>query len=358
MKGSKKRWRFPQKKRNSFANLTNPGSSEKTSKFTQPSSSSSSSSSSIPSAFNGDAQTPKEPQLKKLNCTRKVAEIKAGNHGGHFRKKTHATTCAESEKEITADQEETAETADNKADNKADNEADNEADNDETADKEEKEKTADKKEKEEKAVPVHQAPTSAPTSTPTSTPTSAPASTPTPESKDSVTGGVCKVLSNLQKILNEHFVDECVLIPGCPQPESARKNCAKDRMKQLQIPSISIQDYLGRILKYLYVPCHEKLAFVATIMIYVDRYMVKNEYSRICLASLHMSLFVAAMVAYKFVFDTPQFKLQYFSKVSGFPLIDLQTAEIDFLQALGFDLYVFDNEMQSYLTEFAHIQKH
>ena len=327
MKGKKKRWRYPQKKRNCFVNLANPESSKTPSKFTQPSPSS------IPSAFNGDAQTPKEPRLKRLNCTRKVAEIKAGN-SGHFREKTHATTGAKSEREITADEEETAETKDEEG----------------TAETKDEEETAETAEKGKTAVPVHHAPTS--------TPTSAPTSTPAPESKDSVTEGVCKVLSNLQKILNEHFVDECVLIPGCPQPESARKNCAKDRMKQLQIPSISIQDYLGRILKYLYVPCHEKLAFVATIMIYVDRYMVKNEYSRICLASLHMSLFVAAMVAYKFVFDTPQFKLQYFSKVSGFPLVDLQTAEIDFLQALGFDLYVFDNEMQSYLTEFAHIQKH
>ncbi|KAI8883894.1 cyclin-domain-containing protein [Backusella circina FSU 941] len=110
------------------------------------------------------------------------------------------------------------------------------------------------------------------------------------------------------------------------------------------IPSISIQAYLTRILKYC--PCSNE-CFLA-VLIYLER-LKKPTPTRAGLHidsyNIHRLLIAGIMVASK-LFSDVFFTNTRYAKVGGLPASELNVLEIEFLSLNDFSLYVSLDELQ------------
>ena len=106
-------------------------------------------------------------------------------------------------------------------------------------------------------------------------------------------------------------------------------------------PSISLFDFLQRILKYI------KIEFSTLIiaMIYIDRICKEkvflNEYN------IHRIMIIAIYIAYIYNEDVI-FNCDYLSLVSGMNKNEILTLEEDFLDLIEFNLFVDNDEYEQY----------
>ncbi|ORX50461.1 cyclin-domain-containing protein [Hesseltinella vesiculosa] len=114
------------------------------------------------------------------------------------------------------------------------------------------------------------------------------------------------------------------------------------------IPSISIQAYLSRILKYC--PCANE-CFLA-VLVYFDR-MAKIELParpaplRIDSYNIHRFIITSVMVASK-LFSDVFFTNTRYAKVGGLPVSELNVLEVEFLELNNYSLFVTVQEFQYY----------
>lgn len=118
--------------------------------------------------------------------------------------------------------------------------------------------------------------------------------------------------------------------------------------RQHLVPDISIDRYLVRIMKYLYIPPEEEVAFMTIVLVYLDRFFLGCWRPKIEFASLHMLFFVTGLLAYKFFYDTPQFMGQYLARISGFEIPLIRRAEKQFLQTVNFELFIKEKTFDLY----------
>ncbi|KAF5731597.1 cyclin-U4-1 [Tripterygium wilfordii] len=110
-------------------------------------------------------------------------------------------------------------------------------------------------------------------------------------------------------------------------------------------PSISIQTYLDRILKYA--NCSPSCFIVAYV--YLDRFAQSQPYLPINSFNVHRLLITSVMVAAKFM-DDMYYNNAYYAKVGGISTTEMNYLELDFLFGLGFNLNITPNTFYIYCS--------
>ena len=110
-------------------------------------------------------------------------------------------------------------------------------------------------------------------------------------------------------------------------------------------PSISLFDYLQRIIKYVKI----ELSTLIIAMIYIDRIcrekVFLNEFN------IHRIMLISIYMAYIYNEDCV-FDNKYLALVSGLSKAEMMTLQEDFLDLVGFNLYVSDKEFEQYKKYF------
>ncbi|KAA8520424.1 hypothetical protein F0562_014680 [Nyssa sinensis] len=110
-------------------------------------------------------------------------------------------------------------------------------------------------------------------------------------------------------------------------------------------PTISIQSYLERILKYA--NCSPSCFIVAYV--YLDRFSQRQPSLPINSFNVHRLLVTSVMVAVKFM-DDMYYNNAYYAKVGGISTTEMNFLEVDFLFGLGFHLNVTPTTFHTYYS--------
>ena len=102
-----------------------------------------------------------------------------------------------------------------------------------------------------------------------------------------------------------------------------------------RIPDISLFNYLNRIIKYM--NCEESTLILS--LIYLDRLSLSNIYFSIY--NIHRLLFTSILLAIKYNEDKI-YKNDYYSKIAGVTLSEINLMEYNFAILLKFNFYVND----------------
>ncbi|CAO3674524.1 unnamed protein product [Rhizopus stolonifer] len=110
------------------------------------------------------------------------------------------------------------------------------------------------------------------------------------------------------------------------------------------VPSIDIQSYLNRIVKYC--PCANECFL--SLLVYFDRATQQSKkLFTIDSYNIHRLIISGIMVASKFFSDVFFTNTRY-AKVGGLPVEELNLLELEFLRMNNFNIYVSVEELQQY----------
>eukprot|EP00388_Colpodella_angusta_P007905 GDKJ01021975.1.p1 GENE.GDKJ01021975.1~~GDKJ01021975.1.p1 ORF type:complete len:210 (+),score=31.32 GDKJ01021975.1:54-683(+) len=115
------------------------------------------------------------------------------------------------------------------------------------------------------------------------------------------------------------------------------------RFHAVNVPTISVYDYLIRIAKFFY--C-SKECFVLSL-IYIDRIVKIQPDFTINSLNIHRLLVTAVMLAAKF-FDDQYYSNAYYARVGGVRSKEINVLEVHFLTLIGYQLYVSPSEYEQY----------
>ncbi|KAI8339983.1 cyclin-domain-containing protein [Chlamydoabsidia padenii] len=109
------------------------------------------------------------------------------------------------------------------------------------------------------------------------------------------------------------------------------------------IPSIDIETYLLRILKYC--PCTNECFL--SLLVYFDRMARNGTHLRLDSYNIHRLIICGVMIASKFFSDVFYTNVRY-AKVGGIPVKELNRLELEFLRMNDFTLNIQVEELQKY----------
>jgi hypothetical protein len=108
------------------------------------------------------------------------------------------------------------------------------------------------------------------------------------------------------------------------------------------IPTISLNDYLNRIIKYTEI--EKKTLIIA--LIYIDKYSLsRNE--TISIHIIHKILFAAVLLSIKYNEDLV-YTNEYYSLIAGIPLKEMNQIEYEFLNQINFNLFINEDLYNTY----------
>lgn len=113
----------------------------------------------------------------------------------------------------------------------------------------------------------------------------------------------------------------------------------------LRPPSISIHNYLARILRFA--NCTGECFVLA--LVYIDR-LIKHQNYVICGLNIHRIIITSVTLAAKF-FDDAFYKNTYYARIGGIPVRELNSLELEFLFLINFTLHVTPADFFRYQTE-------
>ncbi|GLJ18718.1 hypothetical protein SUGI_0333970 [Cryptomeria japonica] len=131
---------------------------------------------------------------------------------------------------------------------------------------------------------------------------------------------------------------------------SSGKNISRENLcvfSAMQVPAMSLHKYLERIFKY--VRCSPS-AFVVAYA-YIDRLILNNPNFHLTSFNIHILTITTVMVATKFL-DDEHYSNDYFAKVGGLTLREMNILEVDFLFMMRFRLQVTVSVFESYYSHF------
>ncbi|CAD8092441.1 unnamed protein product [Paramecium sonneborni] len=105
-----------------------------------------------------------------------------------------------------------------------------------------------------------------------------------------------------------------------------------------RVPSISIQSYIQRIAKYTH--CNS-VCFVFAL-IYLDKVQEMHQnliLNSHCIHRYELVILLSIMVAIKY-YDDEYFKNEYYAKVGGLSLKEINQLEMEFLDLLNYELFI------------------
>ncbi|KAL1923395.1 uncharacterized protein VTP21DRAFT_8375 [Calcarisporiella thermophila] len=108
-------------------------------------------------------------------------------------------------------------------------------------------------------------------------------------------------------------------------------------------PSISIYDYLRRIVEYTAL----ENACLLLIIVYIDRVCISNPVFAISSLTVHRFLITAATVGSKMVCDS-YCTNKHYARVGGIELLELNRLELDFVEMIQWELSCTGDILQRY----------
>ena len=141
----------------------------------------------------------------------------------------------------------------------------------------------------------------------------------------------CKLAKSISEIL-----DKLTLRPI----KNFKKRILKDSFTGKRFPNITIYDYINRIITYTEI---EENTLICSL-IYIDKLEQKKQVTKF---NVHRIFFSAILSSIKYNEDE-YFNNEYYAKVAGVTINELNKMEYDFLVLLDFNLYIEPNTFNDY----------
>ena len=147
----------------------------------------------------------------------------------------------------------------------------------------------------------------------------------------------------LQQIISENELTARRL-KSIHDDDNTLDNCFSSLFIGTHIPSISIENFIRRIIRY----CKLEKSTLILSLIYIDRYC---EYTKVILSkkNIHRIVLLSVLVAIKYNEDE-KCGLPFYSKVGGVPVGELLHLEIMFLIGIEYALFVNEYVYDKYET--------
>ncbi|KAM3139942.1 hypothetical protein pb186bvf_007973 [Paramecium bursaria] len=117
-----------------------------------------------------------------------------------------------------------------------------------------------------------------------------------------------------------------------------------------KIPSITILNYLQRIAKYT--NCSEQCYIIS--LIYIDRIQDKRQDIILDSHCIHRFILTSMMIAIKYQ-DDDYYKNEYYAKVGGITLKEVNQLEAEFLKLIDFELFIEESLFNGYVQKLLEI---
>ena len=131
----------------------------------------------------------------------------------------------------------------------------------------------------------------------------------------------------LEKIINNNKINK-------------RYKLRRDIFTGKSLPKITLIDYINRIITY----SDSEINTLICSLIYIDRI---NKIKAINEFNIHRIFFTAVLISIKYNEDDI-FKNDYYAKIAGVNLNEINKMEFDFIKLLDFNLYIDPEEFGSY----------
>ena len=128
-------------------------------------------------------------------------------------------------------------------------------------------------------------------------------------------------------------------------------NIPRDNFFSTRVPTMTIEEYLKRIIKY----SQMEASSLIMAIIYIDRVCDKKKYV-LCQNNIHKLLMASSLLSIKFNEDNC-YKNGYYAKIGGITLEEMNRLEYDFFVMLDFRLFVDEFFYQKYDLYFSHYMK-
>jgi len=132
------------------------------------------------------------------------------------------------------------------------------------------------------------------------------------------------------KIIGELLTDIC----GQNKPNNGTNLLLLKPFISKKMPSISIKDYIERLLKY----SRTFNEIVIIVLIYLDTICAKHKLN-LNYYNIHKFIFASFIVAIKF-YEDDYYSINYYAKLGGIPKKEAISLEYEFLSLMDFKLFV------------------
>lgn len=134
----------------------------------------------------------------------------------------------------------------------------------------------------------------------------------------------------ITKIIGEILTDIC----GQNKSNNGKNLLLLKPFISKKIPSISIKDYIERLLKY----SKTFNEIVIIVMIYLDTICTKHKFN-LNYYNIHKFIFASFIVAIKF-YEDDYYSINYYAKLGGIPKKEAISLEYEFLSLMDYNLFV------------------
>lgn len=154
-------------------------------------------------------------------------------------------------------------------------------------------------------------------------------------------------LYSISKMISEILMDLCE--EGKSNMES-KKQLVKSFISK-KIPTISIKDYIDRLLKY----SKTSDEIVIIILIYLDTVCAKHEI-HLNYFNIHKFIFAAFIVAIKF-YEDEYYSIQYYAKLGGISKKEAISLEYEFMSLMDFKLFIKQDLYIKYYNNLCNLEE-
>ena len=154
-----------------------------------------------------------------------------------------------------------------------------------------------------------------------------------------------KIISSLSKIINKTFKKNLKKIKHIPFSNKIKK----DKFFSLYIPTISIYDYIYRIIKYTQI--HISTLIISFVQL--NNYLKKSK-NYLSLNNFFNLFITSCLINAKFYEDN-YCPLSFFAKVGGVSIEELESFEFEFCNKLNFSFYISEDLYIQYYNYFLSI---
>ena len=124
-----------------------------------------------------------------------------------------------------------------------------------------------------------------------------------------------------------------------------KRNSFIKHFTNINIPSISIRDYLMRLTKYSKI----NESTIIIILIYIDR-ICKINNVLLTFYNIHKLLLASFILAIKYN-EEQYYSMLIYSKIGGVSLSELNKLEFEFIKLIGFNLFIRQNLYDKYYND-------
>ena len=124
----------------------------------------------------------------------------------------------------------------------------------------------------------------------------------------------------------------------------------KDQFYLTNVPDISLNDYIKRLVKYNNI----NISTLINAIIYIDIFCEKNKYI-LCMNNIYLILCSSCLLSIKFNEDV-SVNLKTYSKIAGISLDKIKSLESSLYFNLHFGLFVKEDLYQSYFNYFSNYE--